>query len=96
MKRRPLDEYNRQTVRLAGSTKYQEGAMSQLIQLLPGLLIHFAADGCWIHFDGARHRGAIHLSNVLGDHPVVGPAVREWIQRMHEAGGYYDADDGPP
>lgn len=70
--------------------------MSKLIQLLPGLRIHFAADGCWMHFEGETHKGAIHLSNVLGDHPVVGRAVEGWLQRMHEAGGYYDADAGPP
>lgn len=62
--------------------------MSQPIQLLPGLLVHFAADGCWLHFEGRDHKGAIHLSNVLGDHAIVGPAVQEWIQRMKAAGMY--------
>lgn len=64
--------------------------MSQPIQLLPGLLVHFASDGCWIHFEGKNHNGAIHLDNKLGDDRVIGPAVRDWIQRMHDAGIWFD------
>ena len=58
--------------------------MSEPIQLLPGLLIHFAADGEWLHFEGHNHKGAIHLANTLS-HTAAGNAVSDWVQRIRDS-----------
>ena len=56
--------------------------MSEKIQLLPGLIIHFNDDGTWLYFEGDTDIGAVCLENTLTRDRVVGTAVSQWIERM--------------
>lgn len=47
--------------------------------LLPGLHLTFSEeDGSWIHFEGARYKGAFCLEAFADGDRVVGQAIREW------------------
>lgn len=69
--------------------------MSQPIQMLPGLSIHFAADGAWLYFEGKQHKGGIHLGNLAENGHVAGPAILDWIKGKRESGLWFDKEQQP-
>lgn len=64
--------------------------MSQPIQLLPGLSIHFAADGAWLYFEGPQRKGGLHLGNLAESGHVAGPAILDWIKEKRQSGLWFD------
>ena len=54
-------------------------------EIYPGLSLHTSEDGIWLCFDGGGatgKKGMVHLGNHFADNRVVGPAVKDWLQRM--------------
>jgi hypothetical protein len=71
-----------------------EEVVSKPFQLLPGLVIHFAPDGVWLYFAGMKYEGKIHLDKLAETEKgtALGLAIREWVDRMRSAGGYFGSE----
>jgi hypothetical protein len=62
-----------------------ELAVRKPCDIYPGLSLHTREDGIWLCFAGegaTGRKGMVHISNHFAEHPVVGPAVKDWLQRM--------------